>query len=328
MKKTLLALSVLAAGSAQAGINLYDANGVTVDLSGAVEVQYLQNIQDKNSDADAGLHLDDGDLQLNTTIAVNEQLNVVAGIGFAFEKRDVSNDELWAGLSGDFGTLTFGRMLYISDDAGIGKDYELGFGQVDFVQTEGNEVIKYVFDNGQFYFGLSHDLDTDGSGASDYQNTDGTVTDVRLGARFADLDVRGYYYTGDDIQRSADQNGNPIFNSGTDVDAFNLEAEYVMGQFAFAASYGNFDYSNANGATYSDIDVIEVNGAYTLGKNTFALGYNRADDSKQDVVTDNVYANVTHQLHSNVKVYGELGWADQDGSDLDLGYLVGMEVKF
>ena len=78
MKKTLLALSVLAAGSAQAGINLYDANGVVVDLSGAAEVQYLQPIQDKDNDnADAGIHLDDGDLQLNTTIAVTDQLNAV-----------------------------------------------------------------------------------------------------------------------------------------------------------------------------------------------------------------------------------------------------------
>ncbi|WP_415720926.1 hypothetical protein [Photobacterium ganghwense] len=91
MKKTLLALSVLAAGSANAGINLYDANGVTVDLSGAAEVQYFQNYVDSdasNTD-DAGLHLDDGDLQLNTTIAVTDQLNAVAGIGFKFEKRDV-----------------------------------------------------------------------------------------------------------------------------------------------------------------------------------------------------------------------------------------------
>ncbi|GAL05499.1 porin-like protein H precursor [Photobacterium aphoticum] len=81
---------------------------------------------------------------------------------------------------------------------------------------------------------------------------------------------------------------------------------------------------------------MEINGSYTMGKNTFALGYNRADADVKgsgayitlDGTTDNVYANVTHQLHSNVKVYGELGWADQDGSDLDLGYLVGMEVKF
>ena len=73
--------------------------------------------------------------------------------------RAKSNDELWVGLGGDFGTLTFGRQLLISDDAGIGKDYELGFEQIDFGTTEGNETIKYVFDNGQFYFGLSHDLD-------------------------------------------------------------------------------------------------------------------------------------------------------------------------
>ncbi|MGF1724197.1 porin [Photobacterium nomapromontoriensis] len=337
MKKTLLALSVLAAGSAQAGINLYNANGVTVDLSGAAEVQYLQNIQDKDSNDDAGLHLDDGDLQINSTIAINDQLNVVAGMGFAFEKTDVTNDKLFVGLAGDFGTLTFGRQLYVSDAMGIGRDYELGFGQVDFVQTEGNEAIKYEYDNGQFYFGLTHDLDSDGSGASDFQNTDGTITDARLGARFGDLDVRGYYYTGDDIQRSeTNPSGTPVFNSGTDVDGFNLEANYAMGQFAFAASYGDLEYTSAkNSANKSDVAVFEINGAYTMGKNTFALGYNRADVSidgagayLEEGVTDNVYANVTHQLHSNVKVYGELGWADQDGADLDLGYLVGMEVKF
>ncbi|KLV09353.1 porin [Photobacterium aquae] len=331
MKKTLLALSVLAAGSAQAGINLYDANGVTVDLSGAAEVQYLQPIQAEGDKSDAGLHLDDGDLQLNTTIAITDGLNAVAGIGFAFEKRDVENDKLFVGLGGDFGTMTFGRQLYISDDMGIGKDYELGFSQVDFVQTEGNEAIKYVFDNGQFYFGLTHDLDANADGLADRNNAtdflggDGTVTDARLGARFGDFDVRGYYYTADNINKSA-----------TDVDGFNLEAEYVMGAFAFAASYGNIEYtSSANSANKSDADVFEINGSYTLGKNTFALGYNRADVSVdgsgeylENGTTDNVYANVTHQLHSNVKVYGELGWADQDGADLDLGYLVGMEVKF
>ncbi|PSW18798.1 porin [Photobacterium sanctipauli] len=331
MKKTLLALSVLAAGSAQAGINLYDANGVVVDLSGAAEVQYLQPIQDKDSNDDAGLHLDDGDLQLNTTVTVTDQLNAVAGIGFAFEKREVTNDELWVGLGGDFGTLTFGRQLYITDDAGIGKDYELGTEQLDLVQTEGNEAIKYVFDNGQFYFGFTHDLDAEAEKpANDFLGSDGTVTDARLGARFGDFDVRGYYYTAEGIQ--ADDN----FTSGLDVDGFSLEGEYVMGAFAFAASYAQVDYEDsANSAVKSEVDVFEINGAYTLGKNTFALGYNRADitaentpANKAEDTIDNIYANVTHQLHSNVKVYGELGWANSDVDDLDLGYLVGMEVKF
>ncbi|KHT61697.1 porin [Photobacterium gaetbulicola] len=320
MKKTLLALSVLAAGSAQAGINLYDANGVIVDLSGAAEIQYIQKIQDKNSDNDAGIRIDDGDLQLNTTIAVTDQLNVVSGIGFKFEapldlegsKSNVSNDELWVGLGGDFGTLTFGRQLLISDDSGIGKDYELGTESIGFGRTEGNETIKYVFDNGQFYFGLSHDLDAEGN---DFQGNDGTITDGRIGARFADFDVRAYYYTL--------EVGNGA--SKEETDAFNLEAEYVMGQFAFAASYGQVE-EKAGGVTQLDADVISLAGSYTMGKNTFALGYNRLDDDAD--TADNVYANITHQLHSNVKVYGELGWADKDSADLDLGYLVGMEVIF
>lgn len=314
MKKTLLALSVLAAGSAQAGINLYDANGVVVDLSGAAEVQYIQKIQDKDNNNDAGLRLDDGDLQINTTIAVTDQLNAVAGIGFAFEDREVTNDELWVGLGGDFGTLTFGRQLYIIDDAGIGKDYELGFEQINFVKTEGDEAIKYVFDNGQFYFGISHDLDAQGN---DFQGDDGSVTDGRIGARFADFDVRAYYYTASDLD---------VDGSLTDVDGYNLEAEYVMGQFAFAASYGNVEYKDVASGLKDDVDLIELAGSYTMGKNTFALGYNRADYDSETI--DNVYANITHQLHSNVKVYGELGWADADDADLDVGYLVGMEVVF
>jgi predicted porin len=331
MKKTLVALAVLtAAGSANAGIDLYNDNGVNVTLSGAAEVQYLQTIQKSDGPSDdAGFHLDDGDLQLNTTVAVTDKLNAVAGIGFAFESRDVTNDELWVGFSGDFGQLTFGRQLYITDDAGIGKDYELGLEQVDLVQTEGNEAIKYVFDNGTFYFGATHDLDSaqaDGtSGSDDFLGADGTVTDARLGARFADFDVRGYYYTAEDL------------SGGIDVDGFNLEAEYVMNAFAFAASYGQVEYtSSANSAIKSDVDVFEINGSYTLDKNTFALGYNRADataenggaNGKETDTIDNIYANVTHQLHSNVKVYAELGYADGDKADYDMGYLAGMEVKF
>ncbi|OLQ69337.1 porin [Photobacterium proteolyticum] len=325
MKKTLLALSVLAAGSAQAGINLYDADGVLVDLSAAAEVQYLQPIQKDTSNADAGFHLDDGDLALNTTIAVTDSLNAVGGIAFAFEKSETTNDELWVGLGGDFGTLTFGRQLLLTDDAGVGKDYELGFEQLDFLAgTEGSETIKYVFDNGQFYFGLSHDLDADADSLddakSDFLNTNGTITDGRLGARFNDFDVRAYYYTAEssDLADAADQ---------FEVDGFNLEGEYVMGAFAFSASYGNVEQKKA-GVTTVDVDLIELAGSYTMGKNTFALGYNRADDSADDDTVDNIYANVTHKLHSNVKVYGELGWADADKSDLDVGYLVGMEVLF
>lgn len=322
MKKTLIALSVLAAGSANASVNLLDQDGVIVDLSGSAEVQLYQGIEPKGADVDPTVRLDDGDITLNTTIPVNNNLNVVAGLSFDLAATDKSGatgdffvDELYAGFQGaDFGTLTFGRQYLISDDAGIGKDYELGLGQLGLGPTQGSEVVKYVYDNGQFYFGTSYDINaseevktTAGGVTTISYPKNGGIWDARLGARFGGLDVRGYYYTSEDV------------NADGDVDGYNIEAEYVFGAVALAASFGNVDIENAG-----DSDVIEAAGSYTMGKNTFALGYVYADADE----TNNVYANVTHQLHSNVKLYGELGWADGDINEYDLGYVAGIEVLF
>ncbi|SMY33004.1 Porin-like protein H precursor [Photobacterium malacitanum] len=333
MKKTLLALAVLtAAGSANAGINLYDANGVKVDLSGAVEVQ-LYDGYEKN--ADSTIRLDDGDLSLNASIAISDNLNVVSGTAFKYESKEVKNDELWAGFSGDFGTLTFGRQLLVSDDSGIGKDYEMGLEQISFVQTEGDRVAKYVYDNGTFYTAISHDMDTDHST---------TITDGRVGFRTGGLDVRVYGYDGKRIglqgliDTGETVDGKPIIipgKAGDDIRGYNLEAEYAMGAVNLAASFGQMKYKESDTKkVQKDLDLYEVNGSYTLEKTTFALGYVHANGhhaGKGKVQHDNVYANVTQQLHSNVKAYAEVGYSDNDKVFADVeefGYVAGLEVKF
>ncbi|HIF9064813.1 TPA: porin [Photobacterium damselae] len=349
MKKTLLALAVVtAAGSAQAGVNLYDNNGVKVDLSGAAEVQYRNTY---NPFDDAELRLDDGDLALNTTVAVNDQLNAIAGIAFKFEDTKVENDELWVGFSSNqFGALTFGRQLLISDDSGIGKDYELGSEGIDFVQTDGNEVIKYVYDNGMFYAGVSHEL----KNSDDVVGVDPTnegqlikqkntqITDARLGFRTNGLDARVYYYNGDNID------GTSFFKDAfMHVEGYNLEAEYQLGQIGLAASFGQIEYKNAANADKLRGNIYQVAADYTIDATTFALGYNNYDRRDQSGDTYAVYANVTQQLHSNVKVYAEIGHsnakffakADKNadkfpqfdnayGKDAEFGYVAGMEVTF
>ncbi|MEC6795879.1 porin [Photobacterium sp. S4TG1] len=328
MKKTLLALAVLtAAGSANAGINLYDANGVKVDLSGAAEVQLYDGFE-KN--ADSTIRLDDGDLVLHATVAVSDNLNVVSGTAFKYESRDLQNYELWTGFSGEFGTITIGRQLLVSDDSGIGKDYELGAGQVDFAQTEGDRVAKYVYDNGTFYTAVSHEMDTDHST---------TITDGRVGFRTGGLDVRVYGYDGKRIGLKGltefnDKNGNPIIipgEAGEDIGGYNLEAEYAMGAINLAASFGQVKYQAADTkVTQKNIDLYEINGSYTIDKTTLALGYVRGEDKVDNGnVINNVYANVTQQLHSNVRAYLELGYSDDKKDELeDFGYVAGLEVKF
>lgn len=323
MKKTLLALTVLAAGSAQAGVNLYDSEGVLVDVAGAAEVQYFQGY---SANSDAAFRLDDGDLAFSTTVPVSSNLNAIATVAFFFEDKkndegSVKNDELFVGFQGDFGTLTFGRQYLIADDSGIGKDIELGGDGLDFVKAQGEQAAKYVFDNGQFYAGVSALLtETNPAGNAD----EAQVIDGRLGARFGDLDARVYLYSGSDIK--ADDIFGTSFTGGViDVEGFNLEGEYIMGSYAFAASFGQVEYENvANSANKLDVDTAALAGSYTMDKTTFAVGYTYLDFESDDVSA--IYANVTQQLHSNVKVYGEIGSSDAD--DSEFGYVAGMEVSF
>lgn len=318
MKKTLLALAVLTAGSANAGINLYDANGVKVDLSGAAEVQYHHGY-DKDSKGD--IRLDDGDLSFDTSVAISQQLNALAKISFEYENEDkdedgsrVKNYELYTGFNGDFGQLTFGRQYLVFDDVGIGMDYEAGIGlsqankEVLDAATNFDNIAKYTYDNGMFYAGVSHKFDD-----SDKGKKDNSVTDGRLGFRVAGLDARVYY-----IDYSNEQ-------------IWNLEAEYALDAFVLAASYGQGEVDHVEGKATQ----LALAGSYTLDKTTFALGYNHITDDIQahtanKVDFDNVYANVTQQLHSNVKVYAELGWleANHHDYDYDLNYTAGLEVKF
>ncbi|MGR5146089.1 porin [Photobacterium alginatilyticum] len=331
MKKTLLALAVLAAGSAQAGVNLYDSEGVLVDVAGAAEVQYFQGYA---ANSDAAFRLDDGDLAFSTTVPVSNNLNAIAAMAFKFEdagksEAGVKNDELWVGFQGDFGTVTFGRQYLIADDSGIGKDIELGGDGIDFVQAQGDQTIKYVFDNGQFYAGVSALLkETNPKGNADETK----IIDGRLGARFGDLDARVYLYSGDDVSSDKfdifkDAKGE---KQAIDIDGAQLEAEYIMGAYAFAASFGQVDYELAADTSKKvEADTAALAGSYTMDKTTFALGYTywSPESSAMTVEDANVfYGNVTQQLHSNVKVYGEIGYSDVD--DAEFGYVAGMEVSF
>ncbi|CAM3560506.1 Porin-like protein H precursor [Vibrio aerogenes CECT 7868] len=315
MKKTLVALAVLAAGSAQAA-EVYNNDGVSVSISGSAEVQYIQDFEQDGTNVDATTRLDDGDVTITTSIEMTDDWATVAGLSYdlATDDRDAETDKLYVGFeSSEYGTITFGRQTLIADDDGIGKDFELGDLQYFGTQIESaDDVVKYVYDNGQFYFGLSHDLD-----AANGDSTSGVeVLDGRIGVRFDDFDVRLYVYTDD-------------YASGFETTAYNLEAEYTFDAFNIAASYGEAEIETSSGATFFDATYIELNGSYTVDKFTYAIGYAFVSEDETDTDGDNIYANVVYQLHANVRTYAEIGYKDIDNTaDYDLGYLVGMEVKF
>lgn len=312
MKKSLLALAVLTAAGSVNAATILDADGVKVDLTGAAEVQYFKGFEKTK---DAYLKMDDGDINFATTVDIADGLAAVAGIGFEFEGQDadtgtngnVESDELFVGLSSNFGTTTFGRQVTIADDAGIGEDYEFGMEAVDFVITEGEEVIKHKYEGENFW--LAGSIASSGQGA---KTTNATGFDLGAGVTLSALEVRAFFQSVSDVAGSA----------GTDLTAWNLEGIYAVDEaLSLAASYGTRELNNV------DYDVISFAASYSLDdKNTLAGGVNLGDNN--NVEGTNFYANITHKLHSNVKAYAELGFYDQDNADHDTAYLAGLEVSF
>lgn len=340
MKKTILALAVpvaiLAAGTAHAGVSLYNQDGVSVDVSGAAEIQYIKNYKIRN---DPYLRVDDADLIFTTSAEVTDNLKAVAGIGFQFESDtdstlvgdtsndigETQNDELYVGLSSNFGTLTFGRQLLISDDMGNGNDHELGTIQIGTQVTAANQVIKWIYDQGMFYAGLNVALDKNIASAM----TDREVLGARIGVRpIPGLDARLYYYDGKSLPNT--------LTTTFDQTVYNLEIDYTIDVFEIAGSYGYVENTeNTVAATKEKKDFLQLSGVFHLNEKTsFAAGFDFMDAhigaKKHEAIS--YYTNVGYQLHANARVYAEIGneakKVDGVDQDRDFGYLVGMEVKF
>ncbi|KIE21986.1 hypothetical protein SE23_07205 [Vibrio sinaloensis] len=335
MKKTLLAIAILASGTASAAINVHTSENVSVDVSGAVEVQAFQsrfNVKnDKAYNEDVKGRLDDGDLQIDISAPINDDLKGIASTGWKYESNAVENDLLFVGLqSASFGTLTAGRQATIVDGSGISNDIEFGLGLYDsdgdnqsvFLVTSGDEVLKYKFEKDGYWAGISYYQNNDAS-----EKNEENAFDLGAGATFADLTVAAYYQNA-----SAKEAG----KKGSQK-AYQLDASYKLDALTLGASYADSDLKI--GSTKASLDVAKLTAAYTIEKTTFALGADQGHvkANGQKVKLNNYYANVTYKFTDNVKAYSEVGYLNSDklekalkaeGAKLKLGYVVGLEVKF
>ncbi|MEZ8149068.1 porin [Enterovibrio norvegicus] len=341
MKKTILALAVpalLAAGAANAA-TVYDQDGVSVTIGGAAEVQIFQDYEFDGQDNDLDVRLDDGELNFGIDVAVSDDLTALGYFDFENEGNDVKNTELWAGFKGGFGQVTAGRMYTFWDDTNINEDIELGLEGVNgSLPASGDNVIKYRYDGDAFWFGIAHNLKQSGSEEESFVSTGGTLTrnvtvneashtDAGVGTSIAGLDLTAYFLT---AEQTPTENG--AKQAKSDKDAFQLSAVYNMDAFTLGASYTDFEEKDggvqdkANSGHY-----VELLAGYGVGDFQYYLGYNFGEND-DDSDGSNIYANATYKMHSNVKTYVELGWAEKQvknaKSDDATGFLVGMEVKF
>lgn len=321
MKKTLLALAVMtAAGSANAAIEIYNQDGVSVDLKGDIEVVYSNEFK-KGSSMEQ--KIEDADFGFDVKYMVNEEWKV--GAYWEFDGSENANaedtkngDTYVAAYHETFGSIKFGRLCTAVDDLGIGGDEAYGISTLLDNETNecADEAVRYDYDNGDMYATLGFVQDkVDGSGNSEAEGTNSEYFDARLGYRLTDFDISAFV-----ANFKAD---------GTGADHQGLGAELVY------SGIENVYLSTAYYGTTSDLDnddnsVIAFAAGYTMGLWGFNAGYSIGDHDKDILDEDRWFVNSTYAIAPNTKVYAEVGGIDSDNLayKADSGLAIGVEASF
>lgn len=308
MKKTLVALSVLAAsvGSAQA-FEIYNQDGVTVDMGGDIEVVYLSAKSDddrtaKGDATDFHQEIQDADVKFDVRYAMNDDLQ----FGGFFELQDTGmneGDAYVALYSNTIGSIKVGRTCTALDDAGIGSDYQFGittwFNGSDMFC--GDEVVRWDLDKENFYATVALAQDKNDS-APKGVGTDETYFDARVGYRVASFDFTVLGGSGDNDAKKtytllgAEARFNGVENLGlaaafytTDNDVVKantvaLSATYQLDVVALATGV-SFDSDDVDGS--DDVTSWYVNAGYPIAPNTTAYVEVGADNGKTETKMSN-----------------------------------------
>ncbi|MGF1776478.1 porin [Vibrio nomapromontoriensis] len=357
MKKTLVALAVLAAGSAQAGIEIYNQDKVTVNLKGDIEVVYLKGVADG---ASTKQEIQDADFGFDTRYAINDDLQFGAYWEFDGANSSVTKGTSTAAHAGNTyvalysqaaGSLKVGRLDTILDDAGVGSDYQ--FGVNSFFSNGspfgGDEAIRYDIDTGSFYGGIAYKQDKN---KNNKLGEDGNMVDAKVGYRVADFDFTGFYAMADfkgaganfaglsdagHIDTEGKENLYAVEARWAGVENLNLELGYY--NIKLDPAFADEDFTNQTFAFAAD---------YTVNQFVFAGGISQSNydqaitDVANNVSYDKVnswFVNVGYNVAPGATVYAEVGgndgYTDFDSSDTGVnlkqngtGFALGVKAEF
>ncbi|MBA5762560.1 porin [Vibrio sp. 404] len=322
MKKTLVALSVLAAATSAQAIELYNQDGVTVNMHGDIEVVYKNEVNRSSMQQE----IQDADFGFDVRYAINDEFSF--GAYWEFDGSEDTNakitengDTYVAVYSQSYGSIKFGRLCTAVDDMGIGSDYQYGIKTyLDNTTNEcADEGVRYDYDNGTFYatLGLIQDkvgmTELDGGVVVQKPASDTEYFDGKLGYRVADFDFTAFYSNTNVEVAKGDHTGYGLEARFAGIESVNLAAAY---------------YATSSDTDNEDNNVVAFAADYTMDKWVFAAGYSIGDHDDNAKDQDNWFLNAGYGIAPNTTVYAEIGGEEKDNVDTDTALAIGVKAEF
>ncbi|WP_434361358.1 porin [Parasalinivibrio latis] len=312
MKKTVLALSLSAlfASTAIQAADIFKTEDGSANFYGQLRTQ-VEKYQDKDATLNAG----SSRAGVSAQYAVNDQFDVLGKVEFGVSYKDgdkyaMENRLHYFGISGDFGTVTFGRQWVVADDA-YGAEYSYFFGGSALLYStmsgaRHDSLIKYVFENDNIWVGANYGLGED--------NSQSELAELYAKSQIAGVDVTaGLGRTSDpDVEY---KDGADVVNSEVDHTYYSVTLGKGFGDFYLGATYAA-DKLSAD-ASKLDIDRqgVSVAGTWAWAENAtayagFEYSINKADTVDGSVKGKNAYVGSDYHFNDWFRVYGEMGWSD------------------
>ncbi|WP_047045252.1 porin [Vibrio mexicanus] len=310
MKKTLVALAVLAAGSAQAA-EIYNADGSTLELTGRAYA-VVETTKQKSTGTDTDVHAYDSRLGFKLRHQVTEGVAAVGKFEFQLTEDDdhgLKNRDVYAGLDfTDAVTVTFGRQTTSFDDLAFrgGFDEYYGFSQQLEDRGRENGIIKATSANINGFVG-----------SASYQFLEGDVTGLTLAGSYdADFGLglsAGYF--------DYKQSGNKDHATG-----YNVGASYAFGDAKVGVDYSSEEVFNKDKA-----DAYRLGGEYNIDAYRLYAGYGNVDNKPAaggKTSDDGFYAGVAYAFGAKTTIFAEVASYDKEGAE-DQDFLgLGLNVNF
>ncbi len=314
MKKTLLALAVVAAAGSVNAAELMNTGNVSVTTDADFEVKLVF----APGEDDPQISYDGAEIGFAAESVIND--NWTGFLKYGLEMvYDAGTQDVTAEDGTEIGTV--GGNSVVSTDIVAGfkfyQNHMIEFGQTSHVLDLGNnqskdigvdfdnselpsveDIIVYMYTGEAFGAGFSYDLNRIEGGEEDNF------------ALYVDGNFGGLYLRGDAGFGSTD---------GNDEAVYGVKGTYTADAFSVGASYAATSVDVGD-----DISITDLWVGFSAGLDWY-LGAQFGEKGGDSAY--NVYLNTNYDLNDVVGLYAEIGMADDD-VDSDFGGSVGMTMSF